>query len=149
MGNRCAAQTRQMRATTQCCAYILGQCANVGSLAAAHSDIHFVATDRVQHKFVYRYCAQLAFYRFALANVFIQRLALMFERTVHGRQLLNSAAKFLQHRRNVSLDKIQIQFGKALKVDFKSETFIGDADADRMLTREYRAPFIVPAAGAV
>ena len=49
---------------------------------------------------------------------------------------------------NVSLDKTQIQFGKVLKVDSATETF-GDSDADRMLTREYRAPFVVPAAGKV
>jgi hypothetical protein len=34
-------------------------------------------------------------------------------------------------------------------MDVKTETFLGNSDANRMLTREYRAPFVVPAAGAV
>ncbi|PHS03008.1 MAG: dehydrogenase [Blastopirellula sp.] len=49
----------------------------------------------------------------------------------------------------VNLAKEKIQLGPLLKFNPKSETFIGNAAADVMLTREYRAPFIVPAAGKV
>ncbi len=39
---------------------------------------------------------------------------------------------------------LKIGFGQALKIDPKTETFIGNAQADTMLTREYRKPFVVP-----
>lgn len=41
------------------------------------------------------------------------------------------------------------QLGATLDFDPASETFIGNSAADELLTREYRAPFIVPAAGQV
>jgi predicted dehydrogenase len=34
--------------------------------------------------------------------------------------------------------------GRQLAVDVPKETFVGDAEANGMLTREYRAPFVVP-----
>ena len=37
-----------------------------------------------------------------------------------------------------------MQLGIPLKFDPKKEKFIGNAEADRLLTRPYRAPFIVP-----
>jgi predicted dehydrogenase len=43
----------------------------------------------------------------------------------------------------------EISCGATLALDPKTEKFIGNADADAMLTREYRAPFVVPAAGQV
>jgi hypothetical protein len=52
---------------------------------------------------------------------------------------------------NVNLDAIKIGMGQHLKLDPKTETF-PDSDTEKanaMLTREYRAPFIVPAAGQV
>ena len=49
----------------------------------------------------------------------------------------------------VKVDGIQMQFGQLLSLNPATETFVGNAQADAMLTREYRAPFIVPAAGAV
>jgi predicted dehydrogenase len=43
----------------------------------------------------------------------------------------------------------EISCGAVLALDPKAEKFINNADADAMLTREYRAPFVVPAAGQV
>ena len=36
------------------------------------------------------------------------------------------------------------RMGHTLKFDPKAETFIGDADANKLLTRDYREPFVVP-----
>jgi hypothetical protein len=43
----------------------------------------------------------------------------------------------------------RLTLGARLEMDPKTETFAGNADANRMLTREYRAPFVVPAANQV
>jgi len=34
--------------------------------------------------------------------------------------------------------------GRVLNFDAKTETFVGDAEANAMLRREYRKPFVVP-----
>jgi predicted dehydrogenase len=49
----------------------------------------------------------------------------------------------------VDLEKAEIAYGKELHIDPRGETFVNDSQADAMLSREYRAPFIVPAAGRV
>lgn len=51
----------------------------------------------------------------------------------------------------VDLNEIKIGFGRVLKVDPKTETFTGSGvdDANAMLTRDYRAPFVVPAADKI
>jgi hypothetical protein len=36
------------------------------------------------------------------------------------------------------------RLGRMLHFDAEAERFVGDPDADGMLTRSYRAPFIVP-----
>ncbi len=36
------------------------------------------------------------------------------------------------------------QLGRKLNFDAKTEKFINDSEADAMLTREYRKPFVVP-----
>ena len=38
----------------------------------------------------------------------------------------------------------QLTLGPVLKMDPKTEKFIGNPEADKLLTREYRAPFVVP-----
>jgi predicted dehydrogenase len=43
------------------------------------------------------------------------------------------------------LGNISYRLGRRLKFDPTTEQFIADPEADRMLTREYRAPFVVPA----
>ena len=49
----------------------------------------------------------------------------------------------------VDVDTIQIQLGDVLKIDPETEKFVGNSQADALLTREYRAPYVVPGAGAV
>ena len=44
----------------------------------------------------------------------------------------------------VDLDKTSYRMGRTLTIDPKTEKFIGDAVADALLTREYRAPYVVP-----
>jgi len=43
----------------------------------------------------------------------------------------------------------RLRFGKQLEMDPKSETFVKNDDANAMLTRDYREPFVVPAAGRI
>ncbi len=52
---------------------------------------------------------------------------------------------------NVDIQKIKIGFGRKLTIDPANEVFTGEGSeqANPMLTREYRAPFIVPAKGQV
>lgn len=45
----------------------------------------------------------------------------------------------------VALSQTQLTFGRKLKLDPKTESFIGDKEADALLTREYRKGFEVPA----
>jgi len=44
----------------------------------------------------------------------------------------------------VDLEKTNVTLGAFLKMDSKAERFIGNEKANRLLTREYREPFIVP-----
>jgi hypothetical protein len=44
---------------------------------------------------------------------------------------------------NVSLDT-NFVMGREIKFDSKSEKVLGDADASKLLTREYRKPYVVP-----
>lgn len=60
-------------------------------------------------------------------------------------------ARTLEHlgANSVDLDQLELTVGPMLNFDPVSETFIDRPDADQHLTREYRAPFVVPAAGKV
>ncbi|MEX1042019.1 MAG: Gfo/Idh/MocA family oxidoreductase [Pirellulaceae bacterium] len=49
----------------------------------------------------------------------------------------------------VDVQKDGFQLGEYLAFDPKSETFVSNTQADQLLTREYRAPFVVPDAGKV
>ena len=42
------------------------------------------------------------------------------------------------------LGNIAYRLGRTLTFDPKTETFPGDAEANKMLTRPYRKPFVVP-----
>jgi predicted dehydrogenase len=44
----------------------------------------------------------------------------------------------------VDPEKTQLRVGRTLSFDPKSEKFVGDPEADKLLTREYRKPFVVP-----
>ena len=43
----------------------------------------------------------------------------------------------------------KLHVGPVLPFDPKTETFPGNEEANAMLTREYREPYVVPAAGQV
>ena len=45
---------------------------------------------------------------------------------------------------NVDITKSQVTLGVPLKMDPKTERFAGNEQANAMLTRDYRAPFVVP-----
>jgi hypothetical protein len=45
---------------------------------------------------------------------------------------------------DVDLNIEKLTLGEFLKFDPKTEKFIGNKDADALLTRKYRAPFVVP-----
>lgn len=45
---------------------------------------------------------------------------------------------------DVNLDTASYQVGRTLKLDPKTEKFIGDDEANALLTRNYRPPFVVP-----
>jgi hypothetical protein len=44
----------------------------------------------------------------------------------------------------VNLDKTNYRMGRTLTIDPKTERFVGDPEADKMLTVEYRSPYVVP-----
>lgn len=56
-------------------------------------------------------------------------------------------ARMQEHLKDdsVPLDGTKYRLGKKLAFDPKTETFPGNADANAMLTRKYRKPFVVPA----
>ncbi|HVU85736.1 MAG TPA: Gfo/Idh/MocA family oxidoreductase [Pirellulales bacterium] len=64
---------------------------------------------------------------------------------------IDTFERFSDHLKSngVDIDKAQIGYGRELHFDIDDERFVNDSQADAMLTREYRAPFIVPPAGRV
>jgi hypothetical protein len=44
----------------------------------------------------------------------------------------------------VDLDKTNYRMGRTLTIDPKTERFVGDPEADKLLTVEYRPPYVVP-----
>jgi predicted dehydrogenase len=44
----------------------------------------------------------------------------------------------------VKLDGLELQLGRSLAFDPKTERFVGDEEANALLARKYRAPFVVP-----
>ena len=45
----------------------------------------------------------------------------------------------------VNLEKTPLTVGPVLTIDPKTETFPGNAAANKLLTREYRKPYVIPA----
>jgi predicted dehydrogenase len=58
-----------------------------------------------------------------------------------------SLTRMVEHLRgnNVPLDKTMLTVGRRLNLDVRAETFGNDQEANRLLTREYRKGFVVPA----
>lgn len=73
------------------------------------------------------------------------------ERLAGNKEAVETFGRFTDHlaANGVSLDKTPVQFGVKLDIDPAAEKFVGNAEADQHLTREYRAPFVVPEAGQV
>lgn len=46
--------------------------------------------------------------------------------------------------RELKLEEMKYLLGRKLTIDAKSETILGDAEANKLLTRDYRKPFAVP-----
>jgi hypothetical protein len=44
----------------------------------------------------------------------------------------------------VNLEKTPFRMGRVLSFNSETETFVGDAEANRLLRRDYRKPFVVP-----
>ena len=44
----------------------------------------------------------------------------------------------------VALDGLNYRLGRKLAFDATTESFVGDSEANQLLTRAYRAPFVVP-----
>jgi predicted dehydrogenase len=61
-----------------------------------------------------------------------------------ARETLARMEEHLSKDNGVMLDSLQYRMGRKLTFDAGTESFVGDAEANRLLTRPYRAPFIVP-----
>lgn len=68
------------------------------------------------------------------------------EKLKANKEATDSFDRLAQHlaANDVDLTKEQLAFGEFLKMDPKTEKFIGNAEADKQLTREYRKGFEVP-----
>jgi hypothetical protein len=44
----------------------------------------------------------------------------------------------------VALDGLNYRLGRKLTFDATAESFVGDSEANQLLTRQYRTPFVVP-----
>lgn len=68
------------------------------------------------------------------------------EKLKGNKEAMDSLERLATHlaANDVDITKDQLTLGEFLKMDPKTEKFVGNAAADKMLTREYRAPYIVP-----
>jgi predicted dehydrogenase len=60
-------------------------------------------------------------------------------------------SRTLEHlsENDIDIKSVKLRVGRQLKLDPRAENFPGNEAANALLTRNYRAPFIVPAAGQV
>ncbi|HEX7450384.1 MAG TPA: Gfo/Idh/MocA family oxidoreductase [Pirellulales bacterium] len=64
-----------------------------------------------------------------------------------NREVYETLARMEEHLaagNGLNLGQLDYTLGRKLVVDAQSESFVGDDEANRMLTRQYRAPFVVP-----
>jgi predicted dehydrogenase len=61
-------------------------------------------------------------------------------------ELYDAYDRMVEHLRKneIALDTDRLTLGVALKMDPRTERFLGNDEANRLLRRDYRAPFIVP-----
>jgi len=60
---------------------------------------------------------------------------------------LEAVDRMIEHlavKNDVDLKATPLTLGPALTMDPKAETFEGNTAANKLLTREYRKPFVVP-----
>ena len=57
---------------------------------------------------------------------------------------LSRLEEHLAKDNGLKLDGLKYRLGRKLTVDAKAESFVRDAEANRLLTREYRKGFEVP-----
>ena len=62
----------------------------------------------------------------------------------HGKPLNSEIAEGHKSTLLCHLGNIAYRLGRKLHINPSSESFVNDSEADSMLSREYRAPFIVP-----
>jgi len=85
-------------------------------------------------------------YRLGQAQAMVPRNAKIFGNDQVATDTLISMEEHLTAN-NVPLGKTNLTVGRRLSLDVKQETFINDAQANAMLTRQYRKGFEVPAKG--
>jgi len=63
------------------------------------------------------------------------------------REASSTMERMIEHLKanEVNIDTDKLTLGPVLKMNGKTEKFIGNAAADQLLTRDYRKPFVVPA----
>lgn len=72
------------------------------------------------------------------------------EKQLHGLKVHDNVQETFDRTRHylsqagVDLDSAKLTLGKHLKIDGDQERFIGNAQADALLARDYRAPFVLP-----
>jgi len=68
------------------------------------------------------------------------------EKLQNDKEAADSLARMIEHlaANGVDVAADQLTLGEFLKMNPETEKFIGNAEADKLLTREYRAPYIVP-----
>ena len=63
----------------------------------------------------------------------------------HDKSILNGPVETAHHSSALAhLGNISYRLNRQLTFDADTEKFIGDEEADKMLTRKYRKPFVVP-----
>jgi hypothetical protein len=65
-----------------------------------------------------------------------------------SRPLEDAYSRMEEHLAKNGIDPRALKLGAALELDPAAERFRGAPEADALLTREYRAPYAVPAADA-
>jgi len=75
-----------------------------------------------------------------------QEIAVKLESYDLGEAVSETFSRLTAHLQSNGVDmaKTQLTLGSLLEIDQKQETFIDNLEADAFLTREYRAPFVVP-----
>lgn len=82
-------------------------------------------------------------YRLGSGSPFSTKLP-AFEGNAAALETLERTAEHLKDDVKVDLSQTELRVGRRLTVDASSESVMGDADAQALLTRNYRQPFTVP-----